>query len=191
MEATTVEGGWVDDVMTEAMAAPADRPLTPEARRRPDAAEGWPAVLADSREWHLLDYMPKLGGVWDKLYNDNRLSGEYELPDLQLAASELLRPQYDVSRLEAAWLIGHAEPQAICTAVETAMFDLAPKPFNLSHWIVANLLINGIDPATLPPAELPNVMHALEKGRRVIPRHLLIAADAYRANRSGLLEFAR
>ena len=82
----------------------------------------------------LAGYVPALADCWDRLYDDNVLRGKYELPDLRLAASHLLRENYDLPIEAVATLIVGADPAALVVAVEEALFGPAVIHGRIGWW---------------------------------------------------------
>lgn len=157
--------------------APPD-PLEPAARAQP-VLTGTPAVLADGRTWLLADFIPDLNcEVWDSLYEDNRIRGEYDGPDIAVAACWLLMANYRLTLAEAHDLIARADIEALVLPVETALFGLnAVRDGSFSAWALTSLWSNGIDPNRIPRRLLWPILLDLEARQLARPRTAAIRAD--------------
>jgi hypothetical protein len=125
--------------------------------------------MGDGREWPLAAYVPCLGGVWDRLYDANVLSGKYSPADIRLAGSHLLRENFDLAPEAVATLIVGADLGALVVAVENAMFGPLREHRTWSDWAIGSLYANGIDPAAVPPSRLRSVLDVLIECKRTVP----------------------
>ena len=127
-----------------------DQP-TPTTSARRAALYGTDLVLADGQTWTLADYIPALGLVWDQLYDDNLLRQQYDLVDLQLAATRLLLENHDLPADFAVWLLTGVDPDGLVVAVEAALFGNRHAFRGYSDWATGSLVANGIDPSIVRP----------------------------------------
>lgn len=163
------------------------QPLTPEARAV-GTPEGTPAVLADGAAWTLAADVP-LGGVWDDLYDQNVARGQYRPEDVLTAAYRLLRRNYRVTPAEAFELLRGVDPADLVGPVEDALFGSWTRNRTYSRWIEASLWAAGIDPETVPPELVRDVMDALVETGRAAPEGEFITVQAAMAKRHKLLNF--
>lgn len=174
------------------MDAAALPPLEPEARALDADPEGTPTVLADGRCWILADYVPRLGGVWDTLYDSNVGRGKYRIADVRTACLRLLRANYAVTEPEGFDLISGADPIGLVAAVESAMLPMAELSAErtLSRWAESALRSVGLDPETIPGRIRNEVLEHLEHSGRIVPRTLWIGSHHAAARRTALLKNA-
>lgn len=167
-------------------------PLTPEARAI-GAPKGTPIVLADGGTWIVADELPYLGGIWDRLYEDNVARHQYQTHHLATGLQRLLQANYRLSDSEAFGLVQICEWRAMILAIERAMFGPPPKEVNWTwgDWIVNSFLANGIDPASVPPSRFLQVMAILTETKHAIPEDEAISVQVAMAKRSALLNFTR
>jgi hypothetical protein len=160
-----------------------------ECARRPTVA-GTPVLMGDGRTWPLAAYIPTLGGAWDRLYDDNVLRGKYQPDDVRLAASQLLFENFDLAPEAVATLIVGADLAALVLAVEVALFGPTEGRDTYSDWAIGSLYANGLDPATVPPDRLRDILDFLVACKRTIPPGMYIssaiAAPRYREFRAKL-----
>ena len=159
---------------------------TPDSAARDASIRGYPVVLADGRSWLLPDYVPHHAEVWDQLYDDNLIAGRYQLTDVLLAGSRLLQANYDLPDHFAAWLLFKADPEVIVGAVETALFGRRDTLQSWSDWADSSLWSNGIDPATVPPAKLRNVLDQLVATGRAMQHTEFTSAGIAAGKRAAL-----
>jgi hypothetical protein len=176
--------------MTAALGLDAARPLAPEARARP-GIDGTPTFLGDGREWTLAAYVPNLEAVWSELYDAGQVRGKYEWGDVHLAAFRLLATNYDVTPEEGVSLILAApDPSALVRAVEAALYGPDRPYVSWEDWVIASLLSNGIDPATVPPRRLRGVLATLVGSGRALPHGRVTTAGINGAKRREMLAHA-
>ena len=167
------------------IATPADFPTPATASRRPDL-RGTDVTLADGLAWTLADYVPALGLVWDQLYDDNVVAGQYHVADVLVAAARLLQENYDLPVDFVAWLLAGADPDALVAAVEGALFGRRAVIRGYSEWAEAALRANGIDPAAVPPPILRAVLDQLVATRRAVPAADFTSAGIAATKRAAL-----
>lgn len=142
---------------------------SPEDCSRRTSAGGTPVLMGDGRQWPLADYIPSLGGAWDRLFDSNLLDGAYQPEDVRIAAGHLLLANFELAPEAVATLIVGADLAALVVAVENAMFGPLQKPRTWSDWALGSLYANGIDPAGVPPSRLRAVLEVLVECGRTVP----------------------
>ena len=125
--------------------------------------------MGDGQAWPLAAYVPALGPVWDRLYDDNLIRGVYGPDDVRLAASRLLLENFDLAPEAVATLIIGADLAELVKAVESALFGPERSYHSWSDWVLGSLYANGIDPASVPPDRLHAVLGMLVASGRAIP----------------------
>jgi hypothetical protein len=168
--ATEDEGGDVVGA-DEAVGIP-----SPEECARRSSVAGNPVMLGDGRIWPLAAYVPCLGPVWDRIYDDNLMRGAYEPEDIRLAASHLLQENFDLAPEAVALLIVGADLAPLVMAIEHALFGPERVHQTWSDWVLGSLYANGIDPATVPASRLRVVLDFLVDCRRTIPPQKFISS---------------
>jgi hypothetical protein len=167
------------DVFSEPEGDVADlETLVPELRQRSEAPRGTPVEIA-GREWRFADYIPELGPVWGRLYDQNALARHYESGDLRLGAVRLLWANYHLTPDEAVVLIRLTSSEDLVRAVEVAM--LGPERVHRTYpdWVVSSFLANGLDLAATPPETRRDVLDQLVMtGRAVPPQEFISSAEA-------------
>ena len=163
---------------------------TPQSSRRVAAPRGSDVLLADGNAWTLADFVPTLGDVWDRIYDDNLLATHYDRADVPLAGVRLLLANYDVPADFAAWLIQGAEVDQLRDAIEAALFGRKDQLRTWSEWAEGALRANGIDPASLPAPQLRPVLDQLVAAGRAVPSvQYTSAGRAYQKRRALLDQF--
>ena len=153
----------------------------PANSARTAALTGTDVVLGDGQTWTLADFVPVLGGVWDKIYDDNLLATRYEREDIQVATLRLLEANYDLPTDVMVSLIEGASLDHLRNAVEFALFGHRDRVRTWSDWAASALYANGIDPTTLPGNQLRPVLDSLvASGRAVNPLDWTTAGLAYK-----------
>lgn len=163
---------------------------TPETTARRANLIGMP-VLMGGHEW-VLDYAcPIAGDVWDALYDDAVTRQRYDPFDLMAAAFVLLLRNYDLAPNDAYALILEADVQSLVSPVETALFGPSRKHQHATHgeWVRGSLWANGINPATLPPYVVRDVLNILVGTGRTLPEEDFITVHLAARYRKGLLNF--
>lgn len=155
------------------------RPLIPGDRARDRRPRGVPIDLADGRTWVIAHggTRPGLAPVRDSLYADVTLGGKVPMLDLWWAALALLAANYDVTPSEGESLLIGVEPAALADAVMAALFGEPDRERTYSAWVETSLRGNAIDPAMIPPEQLPWVLELLVVTKRAIPPEKWIDAD--------------
>lgn len=115
--------------------------------------------------------------------------GAVFMADVHDAGLALLVSNYRLTADEAATLLALADPDALAAAVREAIFG-PPEPLaTFSIWQRASLRANGIDPETVPPAELPAVLRILIATGRTPGVNEFVASaaqmDAFRSIQGG------
>ncbi len=149
------------------------RPLTPAARARNDQIRGVPVVLAGGHTW-TLPYAKThhfLDEIRDRLFDYSVLANQYFIEDLRGAAGYLLFAAYEVTREEAFTQLllpqrANNEDDTdswdyLYDAVVEALIGTKHHQRTYSAWVYTCLKINGIDPATVGPDELPHMLSML------------------------------
>lgn len=146
-------------------------PLEPECRAL-DEADGVPVVLGDGNTWLLHDggLRNVLDSTRDELFDQSTLQGQVDMPLVCLAAEWLLRANYDLEPVELITLVYQADHQALTDAVFLALFGPLAGKKTYTDWATSALLANGLDPAKIPVALMPDVLTHLEASRRCVPR---------------------
>lgn len=167
-------------------------PLMPDARALDDEPIGTPTVLGDGNSWTLSDYVPRLGGVWDTLYDHRVGRGKYRIADIRTAATHLLRANYAATPAECYSLIVGADPAGLVAAVEAAMLPMPElsEDRTFSRWAESALWAAGLDPAKVPPRLRNEVLEHIENSGRCIPRTRWIGSHNAAARRTALLKNA-
>lgn len=161
-----------------------DFDLTPDARGNPGIT-GTPVEIA-GQTWLLADHVPAPEPVWDRLFDDNILSGQYDPEDTNSAAVRLLFVNYNLSPDEAAGLILEAPRPDLIHAVEVALFGPDQVHRTYSDWVLSSLFANGLDPRDVPPEQLRNVLFQLVATGRAVPAEVFISSAEYAVMRAAL-----
>lgn len=178
----------------------ADNPpgLSPEARQIHRTPEGTRVVIdgqawlfAAGIPWTNAAGSPRYSPVWDRLFDHNTLRGAYDRRDIQLAALRLLQANYEVSTDEGVALIVAADPEETVAAVEAVMFVPADVHRTFGEWVLCSLVMNGIDPHSVPPAMVNRVMELLVETKRTIPAHEFINSVREVGARSVFMKFLK
>lgn len=168
-------------------------PLRPETRAKRGAA-GIPVALGDGQTWLLAHggLAPPLTTLRDDIYDGMVLKRTVDIAAALHVAWVLLRANYALTPEETARLLCAADEQALCEAVLDALYGQVKKVRRTwTEWVQVSLLMNGIDPATVPPALLPALMQALEQTGRTVPEAEFISASEAAAERAGWINLAR
>lgn len=150
------------------------RQLSPEERAR-GAAAGTP-VEVGGEVWHFAAHVTPLAEVWGRLYDANLLAGRYDPDDVLLAALKLLTPNYDLTLDEAVAVVRAADPAALVRAVEEALFGPEERHRTYPGWVASSLWSNGVDPASVPPEHLRDVLDQLVLTGRAVPASKFVSA---------------
>jgi hypothetical protein len=164
----------------------------PDARRRHDGIDGTPIEIGGTT-WLLADYVPLLGAVWNRLFDQAVIDGRYEPDDVHKAAMHLLIENYRLSASECAVLLlaaplGSADEEhpGLVAAVERAMFGEDQEQYRscrtYSQWMRLSLLANGLDPEKVPARDRrPLVLYLVAAGKAAPPELWVgSAATAFR-----------
>lgn len=171
---------------------PSEKALDPVSRRiEVRASEQGTPVVIHGETWMLSNYVPALGPVWDRLYDDNTLRGGYRLDDLQLAAFRLIQNAYHLTTDEAVALVRAADPADVMHSVETALFGGHENYHGYSEYVRVTLWANAIDPAVIPPAMVRPVMDYLVRVGRALPPAAFVSSLEAAAVRQSFAAFLR
>lgn len=176
---------------TEGLPAPETAPPLEPASRRILRGDGGTPVEVNARTWFLPDYVPTLGPVWDRLYDDNGLRGGYLLADLQLAAFRLFHHAYALTDAEAVGLVRAAGPADLVHAVEIALLGGNQNYHGYREYVRVTLWANAIDPAVIPPEMVRPVMDYLVRVGRALPPGAFISSVEAAAVRNSFAAFLR
>lgn len=171
----------------ESLLAPTDLP-TPESSARWLNPPGIDHVLGDGRAWRLPHYIPNRDRVWDELHDQGTLFGRFEWGDMLLAVVKLLLTNYDVPPDFAAWLVVRADRTVINNAVNWALYGKPDQLRGYSEWVESSLLINGIDPDTVPPRLVREVLDQLVATGRAVPVDQFTTAGLTAAKRARMTQ---
>lgn len=161
----------------------------PEARAKAGEPRGTPVTVA-GETWVLADRIPRLGAVWDRLFDQNVLARRYDEADLRSAAVRLLWAHYDLSPDEAVALAFAAGPADLVAAAEAALLGPDRSYRGYSEWVASALWSNGLDPARVPPGHLHAVLDQLVATGRAVPAHEFVSSAAAARERDGWMRLA-
>lgn len=170
------------DVVPEA--APPPEPLNP-LDRIPDGGpipRGMP-VTSGGHTWFLalpgLD--ASLDQLRDKIFDSIQLRRDHvNMGDVFEVAWFLIRANYQLDPVEAATIIHATAPAELAQAVVSALFE--PGKVGLrtyTEWAVSAFAANGVDPSTVPPERIPDVLeHWVGCGRCLGQARFVSSVDA-------------
>ncbi len=180
---------------------PGPKPLTPEARQLFDEISGVPCPMADGRIWKLA--RAGLAGSAIELRDDlfDTLAAEEHATreDTICAVHWGLIHNYDVSTEEVWELIGdregyrldgvyRVEDQGPLKPIDAIIAAMVPTAeiceFRYTDWLRASLIANGLDPAAIPPDDIPGVILTLIGTGRALPPERMIASARHGADRA-------
>ncbi len=143
---------------------------SPIERRRSETIRGHELEI-DGQVWllHHAGISPMLTEVRDRLYNRSLIAGKANLDDCRVVCFMALMANYHVTPEEARALIWRADPDEVVTQAFQVLF--IPQYFrrNWTDWARASLIINGIDPDKVKPADVPHVLLLLIMTEKTIP----------------------
>jgi hypothetical protein len=181
-----------------------DTPLTPETRAiGGDLTSGIPILLADGREWML----PRVGNergledVRNRLYEEISFAGRVTINLLRTALVLALPFRYYLTNPEiltlttetANWKIGTSyDGQRPIDAIIGAYLPFEEQcEFTYEDWFRSTLIVNGIDPLSLDPEDLPAVLTHLITLRRAVHPSQFVTSAIEGAKRKAARDIAR
>jgi hypothetical protein len=168
--------------------------LEPRDRARHGCA-GRP-VRADGKVWLIPDApaCPALDETRDTLHDQAVKERAVDVGEIEAAALCLLRINYDIDITEALAVVTAADTSELTHAVMPALlgpnFGDAKRRTTYSMWVRVSLLANGIEPASLPPADLYDVLDTLVRTGRALPSSQFCDVTKWVKERDALLQQA-
>jgi hypothetical protein len=161
----------------------------PVVRRRSPHIRGVEAVMGDGRTWilALLGLSPALDEVRDRMFEDLAMDGGATFADILMVCYCALQANYVLSDREAFALIAATPPESIVDEIlECVIPSLFGGDRSYTHWARSALLKNGIAPESLPPSDMPHVLHHLVAAGQALPPSRFTVVGRHVALRSSL-----
>ena len=153
---------------------------------KPDAT-GLPYEIA-GHTWLLPDFVPTFAAVWDAIFDQNALSGQYDPGDLRACAVRLILTNYTITPDDAVDIVWACDLSELVPPVETALFGPEKVHRTWSSWVESSLIANGLDPSRIPASAVRDVLEQLVHTGRAVPAEKWVSSAEYRAFRSSLDE---
>lgn len=163
--------------------APRDVPHwtpTPEARRRVANPQGVPLAMADGRTWVLAHgaLAPTLLPEIDKIFDQQIITGTIPLGPALQVVGRLLVANYELTNEEIVRLLDGVADEAVVQAACEALFGPPVPRRTWSTWALSSLYANNIEPSTVPPWLLRDVLHQLVQTGRAMGQSAYIDSCA-------------
>lgn len=159
----------------------------PRARR--DNPADVPIVLSDGRTWRLArpGVAPVLAEVRDRIYDDVTYRKRASMVDVLQAAWVMLVANYELADGEIERLLTGVDDGRLVAAVLDSLFGHTNPNRTYSEWVLSAFHANGIDPAKVPPALIPEVMTQLVGTGRALPEDKFITSAKMAGKRKRII----
>ena len=163
-------------------------PLTPAERIKPGAG-GVSVVLGDGNAWLLAPapLEPALDAHRDRMFDQMTLRGQVQMSDVHEVAWMLLCANYRMTGREAAELVAESNPETLTQAVLDSVLYRETNHLTYSDWSRSALRANGLDPAAIPPGDVPHVLRHLVATGRAVPMNEFISSCEAMARRKKIM----
>lgn len=163
------------------------RGVTPEARRDPRRPiRGMPLEIF-GQTWLLAfgGIAPVLTEIRDQMYDDIIWKGSVDMPSIRKAAWILISFNYRLSDEEIWSLLMSANQGELADATASALLGDDDRRQTWTTWVLSAFHSNAIDPATVPPHLIPDVMTQLVRTGRALPERDYIQSVQAAGKRAG------